>query len=351
MTSKYSAVFLSPLTRTFFAALLIGGPSACGGDGSDGATDGAGGTSAGTTGTSAGTTGTSAGNGGTSSAAPSGELCAADRRVGSFTLRLSDDRKTILNGGISDSVRPSGKSQEIATEGACRLLSPPDLFCSTPCESGMTCAGNNMCVPAPMNQSAGTLTVTGLQVPLEVTLNGITGLYDKTILDPFPAFQPGAAIQLSAAGGAIPAFTLRGWGVPPLVTSLTAVNVSSGSGVPLTWDTAGVNTQQSEIYIWFSVDVHGTTKRWIDCVVPDSGSFTLPATLVSRLIEFGLSGFPRMYIERRTADSTQVSAGKCVSFEVASQVGLNLVVEGLISCSENADCPTGQTCTTEQQCE
>ncbi|HEY8944017.1 MAG TPA: hypothetical protein VIM73_07140, partial [Polyangiaceae bacterium] len=125
---------------------------------------------------------------------------------------------------------------------------------------------------------------------------------------------------------------------------------SKGSGVPLTWNTDGVNTQESEIYIWFSVDVHGTTTRWIDCVVPDSGSFTLPATLVSELIELGLSGFPRMRMTRRTADSTQLSTG-CVDFEIGSEVVLDLVVEGLISCSKDADCPTGQTCTTEQECE
>lgn len=330
---NFSALRLgrSPVTQLLLGTCLIGGASACAGS-DTGEGDEQPSASAQPTGEK-----------------PSGALCASDQRYGSFSLRLSEDR-TILDGWVRDKVKPSGVPRELAADGACHLYAPRDLFCTTPCASGMTCAGDDLCVATGMVQSAGTVTVTGLQVPVEVTKNGITGEYGKTILDPYPAFQPGTAIQLSASGDVVSGFTLRGWGVPPLVTSLTTVNVSSGSSVPLSWDTAGVDPEQSEISIWFSVDVHGATTRWIECTVADSGSFELPATLVTELIELGLSGFPRVSITRRSTDSTQLADGSCVDFEVGSELKIPLTVDGLVSCNTDDECPTGQTCN-ELACE
>jgi hypothetical protein len=321
------------------------------GDGSGGSGGSAGSAGTGGEGGRASTGGDSAGSGGTSgNTAPSGEVCANAERAGSLGLRLTGG-KTIFDGAIGDGITPSSVYREIAAEGGCQLLGPRDLFCSPSCESGMTCAGENACTPTPTKQSAGMITVTGLLASLDVERNGITGGYSKTILDPYPAFEPGAAIQLSAAGDVIAAFTLNGWGVPPLVTSLTTVNVSKGSGVPLTWDTTGVNAEQTEIFMHFSVNVHGATTGWIECSVPDTGSFEIPATLVSNLIDLGLSGFPRMSMSRRSADSTQLPTGDCVDFEISSEAQIELTVDGLVSCSASMPCPEGQTCSTEMACE
>jgi hypothetical protein len=263
---------------------------------------------------------------------------------------MTEDR-TLMDGAISDGIAPGGVYREVAAEGSCQLLGPRDLFCATTCASGTTCAGDDMCVTTPMKQSAGKITLTGLDTPLEVMANGITGSYSATILDPYPAFEAGAAIALSAAGDVFAPFELHGWGVPPLVTTLSTINVASGSAVPLTWETAGANTDQSVIFISFSVNVHGAVTGWIECTVPDTGSFDIPATLVSDLIELGLSGFPRMTMTRRSADSTDLSTGDCVDFEVGSQVTIELTVDGLVSCSDDSECPEGQMCTSELTCE
>jgi hypothetical protein len=336
-------------TAVFSLAIACGGSDEPNGSAGSSGEGGSGGTSAGTGGASAGMGG--AGSGGSSgNAAPSGEVCANAERAGSLGLRLTGG-KTVFDGAIADGITPTSVYQEIAAEGPCQLLGPRNLFCSPDCESGMTCAGENTCTPTPTKESAGTITVTGLEAPLEVTRNGITGGYSKTILEPYPAFEPGAAIELSAAGDVIAAFTLHGWGIPPLVTSLTTVNVSKGSGVPLTWDTAGVDAEQTKIFLDFSVNVHGATTGWIECTVPDTGSFEIPATLVSDLIDLGLSGFPRMSMSRRSADSTQLSTGDCVDFEVSSEVQIELTVDGLVSCSASMPCPDGQSCSTEMVCE
>lgn len=355
---------LAPLLALF----LIGGPAACGGGDSDEGGGGSGGGSgtagssaSGGTGGSAGTGGSGAGNGGSAGSAagssgtsgraePSGEVCPNDRRAGSLSLRMTGDR-TIVDGSISDGIAPAGVYREISSAGSCQLLGPRDLFCATPCASDATCAGEDTCVPKPMKQSAGTITITGLEAPVEVMANGITGIYSDTILDPYPLFEAGASIELSASGDVFAPFKLYGWGVPPLVTPLSTVNVASGSAVPLSWETAGVNAEQSEIFISFSVNVHGATTGWIECTVPDTGSFEIPAALVSDLIDLGLSGFPRMTMTRRSADSTDLSTGDCVDFEVGSQVTIELTVDGLVSCNEDAECPEGQVCTPELACE
>jgi hypothetical protein len=364
--SKASTLFAARSTFTpLLAIVLVGGSVACGGgdsgEGSGGSsgTSGSGGSSA--SGGSSGVGGSGSGNGGSAGSTggssgtsgtgePSGEVCPNERRAGSLSLRMTNDR-TIVDGSISDGIAPAGVYREISSAGSCQLLGPRDLFCATPCGSGTTCAGDDMCVPTPMKQSAGAITLTGLEEPLEVMANGITGIYSDTILDPYPLFEAGAAIELSAAGDVFAPFTLRGWGVPPLVTSLSTANVVSGSAVPLTWDTAGVNSEQSEIFISFSVNVHGATTGWIECTAPDTGSFDIPAALVSDLVDLGLSGFPRMTMTRRSADSTDLSTGDCVDFEVGSQVTIELTVDGLVSCNEDSECPEGQMCTPELSCE
>lgn len=301
------------------------------------------------------TSGNSVANAGTSSTTgavgepSSGQACEPAARVGTLGLRLSDE-KTLLSGAILDSVNPESVFESVASEGDCDLLAPRDLFCSE-CPSGQTCAGQEACIPKPAKQSAGTLTVAGLLVGLEAQPNGITGEYTSTLTDPYPAFEPGALLSLSASGEFFEAFTLAAWGIAPMVTSQTLVSVTRESPVTLTWDTANVDQDKSEVFIEFSVNVHGATTGWIECTVPDTGSFAIPASLVSQLIDRGLSGFPRMDLVRRSIDSTTLSTGDCVEFEVSSSARIELAVEGLISCNETTPCPSGQNCTTELTCE
>jgi hypothetical protein len=349
---SYAKISLLYLARVSFAPLLAvflsSGLSACGGnDGNEGGSGGKG-ASGGGTGVS-GSGAANGGSGGTNSVGqPSGELCAKNERAGTLALRLTDG-KTVLEGAISDGASPVGET-DVASEGLCRLVGP--AVCATTCASGTVCIGNDVCMTDPTEESAGKITVTGMLTPLELMVNGITGRYSKTIVDPYPAFEPGAAIQLSASGDTIPAFTLHGWGVPPLVvTSPSPTNVSRGSGVPLTWETDGVNPEQSEVFINFEVNVHGAATGHIECTVPDTGSYELPETLVTDLIDRGLSGFPRMEMVRRSVDSTGLAAGSCVEFEVGTQVTIELTVDGLVSCNEENPCPEGQTCTPELTCE
>lgn len=112
----------------------------------------------------------------------------------------------------------------------------------------------------------------------------------------------------------------------------------------------GVDQEQSAVFVSFSVNVHGAVTGWIECTAPDTGEFEIPAELVSDLIDLGLSGFPRVDIERRSSATLDVSAG-CVDLYVGSKVTMDIDVDGLQSCNNETDCAQGQTCSPELTCQ
>jgi hypothetical protein len=88
----------------------------------------------------------------------------------------------------------------------------------------------------------------------------------------------------------------------------------------------------------------------ITCDVPDSGSLTIPAPLVTDLIALGVAGFPTVNLTRLDSDATTISVGR-VELLVSSSVSKSVEIPGLISCSEQLPCPDDMTCTIERKCE
>jgi hypothetical protein len=79
------------------------------------------------------------------------------------------------------------------------------------------------------------------------------------------------------------------------------------------------------------------------CELSDTGSVTVPSTLIDKLTGFGVTGFPSGHIIRHTLDKTTVGAG-CVRFEVFSHVLGDLQVAGHTPCDAAKPCPGGLTC-------
>lgn len=277
-----------------------------------------------------------------------GARCDRATRIGSLSVDLGKDR-TIISGALSNGTLPTSVARVEAEGGGCELLVPKDLFCSS-CASGEACAGNDMCVPKPSKVSAGPLTVSGLLVETEFAPNGITLDYSKTILDPFPAYDAGSEVTLRTAGAAVPAFEATVYGVPQLTSSLPIVAVKHGEASHLEWSTEGTTAEQSSVFISFSVNVHGAVTGWIECTAPDTGAFDIPADLVTTLIDLGLSGFPRVSLERRSSATVALDEG-CVDVYSSSKLTLEIEVDGLASCNTDEDCPEGQTCSEELACE
>jgi hypothetical protein len=277
-----------------------------------------------------------------------GARCDRAARIGSLSVNLSSDR-TIVAGAISSGVLPSSVAGVETESGGCELLVPRDLLCSS-CTAGEACAGEDMCVPKPSKVSAGDVSVEGLLVDVQVAPNGLTLDYSKTLLDPYPAYDLGAGLTIHAAGDVVEAFEATVYGVPQMVSDLPAVAVKQGEPAKLEWDTENVESDQTSVFISFSVNVHGAVTGWIECTAPDTGSFEIPADLVSSLIDLGLSGFPRVELERRSSATVELEDG-CVDVYAGSKVTIEIEVDGLASCNDDDDCADGQTCSPELACE
>jgi hypothetical protein len=277
-----------------------------------------------------------------------GKKCERDVRIGAFGVNLGVDR-TIVAGAVSTGTTPSSIPNVAAEEGGCQLLTPRNLFC-TSCDATQLCAGDEQCVPKPAKVSAGALHITGMAAQVDVSPNVITLDYSKTVLEPFPAYEAGATIRLETDGDVVGAFAADLWGVPAFTTSQTVVAVKRDEPAHLEWDTTGADAEKAAIFVSFSVNVHGAVTGWIECSAPDTGSFDIPASLVTQLVDMGLSGFPRVDIERRSAATVTLPEG-CVDTYVSSKIMLDIEVDGLTSCNVSGDCPDGQTCSPEMVCE
>jgi hypothetical protein len=187
-------------------------------------------------------------------------------------------------------------------------------------------------------------------VEANVTPNALTLDYSKTFLDPYPAYEAGSALTFRAAGDVIPAFEAEVVGVPKLASELPAVAVKHGEPARLEWNAEAITPDQTSIFVSFSVNVHGAVTGWIECIAPDTGAFDIPAEMVSALIDLGLSGFPRVDLERRSSATVELAEG-CIDVYASSEVTLQVEVDGLASCNKDADCAEGQSCTPEKVCE
>lgn len=294
---------------------------------------------------------TPGGSGGSGGGGNSGgalyQPCASDTRVGGFILEsfppMDTDGKWQLSGAIRDKVNPPDVWVAEMTEGPCKLVTPPR--CMTNCSLPQVCSGAT-CVPAPGPRNAGTVTVSGLSMPVTAMPIGDRSVY-SVVHATYPVYADGAEITLKAAGADTPAFMLRGSGVARVQSSTTPVQVRSGQPFTLTWTPAPA-AGAGKMSIKVDIAHHGGVAANILCEAPDTGSITISAAMVDALIAKGTAGFPAAHLERRTVDSTMLQGLGCVDFAVATRfngdIGVPLVVNGVQSCASDEDCPAGKTC-------
>lgn len=243
---------------------------------------------------------------------------------------------------IRDGFNPldEGIYQPVQQEGACRLLRKVNPFCDPLCAGGTVCSVGGECVPEPGLRSVGSMTAVGLVEPL--LLEPLSdGSYRQLGL-PDPPFAPGARIRVTASGGELAGFTLRGIGVAPLVVAPGVLTIRPGQSLEIAWDSDG--TVDSLVAIDVRIDQHGNSPLNLHCDAPDTGSFAVPAALLDTMRTDGVTGYPHAYLERRTADSVAVPQG-CIDLRVSQQSGqIDVEVEGHYPCLYDGDCPEGLTC-------
>ena len=317
------------MNRLLFSAsvfLSLFGAAACGsvtsGSGGTGGTGGAGGTT---------TTSTTSQGG-----APTlhGE-CATDKQVGNFYVENEVDY-SVVSGEVLDGVVPSKIKFEVGKEGDCTLWQRKNPFCNPACGASEACGQDGKCVPFPIPEDAGEVSIAGLTKPVAMVF---PNYYDTTV--DHPPFTPGAMITLGADGAAFPGFVLSGRGFAPMEIPATKYTLKKGEPLAVTWtkDSAAVAT----VSVRIKVDQHGNSPVELVCELPDTGSAEISATLISTLIDFGVTGFPSLHISRHTVDSVNPGPG-CVQFEVYSHRLANMDVADHLPCDPSHPCPVGYTC-------
>jgi hypothetical protein len=264
--------------------------------------------------------------------------CTQTDRVGGFYLTM-EEMYTALSGVVTDGVLPISVLEVVGEGGGCTLLRRNNPVCDPPCAGVDTCDFSGACIPYPMNHDVGTVTLAGLIEPT-LTIEPLGNLeYSATNLM-HPAFEPGAGISLTAAGGDYPGFSLIGEGVAMIEPASDALTMKKGEALALAWTpedgAAGVRVE-------LTIDQHGNSPVKLVCVGPDSGSLEVPVELIAQFIDFGISGFPSAQFYRETVDSLALEPG-CVEFAVRSHRETLLGVEGHTPCNKPDDCPEGQTC-------
>jgi hypothetical protein len=256
-----------------------------------------------------------------------------------------------VRGRFNDGPVPSPFGwKKTGEQGGCQLYEPKELFCNPACAVGSTCVADGRCEVDPTPQSVGTMKIKGLKTVAggaEITLAADPPAYfyhpklEDTLL--YPAFSEGAAIEVTASGDKLPAFTLKGKGIRPLeVASSGPIPIEKGKPLTLQW-VPSADPSAASIEVLVDLSHHGGIKGKLECQTSDTGSFAIPATLITRLIELGVAGFPVVRLDRRAVSAVNGSAGR-VELVIFSEIEHELSLPDLKSCTKADDCPSPQMC-------
>jgi hypothetical protein len=272
--------------------------------------------------------------------------CPSSTRIGGFVVehqKLGEKLTVTASGSVADGVQPDVVPAEVLESGSCRLLQVSFPFCESGC-AGEFCVADDTCVAFPKKQDLGDVFIEGLIEPVLMKPRGDYGYFDSSM--PYPAFEPGAPIVLSAIGKDLPGFTLHAEGVTPIVVTDTSWQIEKGQALTMNWEADVV--QNATVVVTINIDMHGTSPGNIVCEGPDTGTMTIDVELIDRLMEMGISGFPTATIERVTAESINTNIG-CIDFKVLSFIDVELIVPSHMPCLGPEDCPEGQVCDLDLQ--
>jgi len=275
--------------------------------------------------------------------------------VGTFAVSLvaargESEAFTSILGRVYDAPMPSEIEWQLDAEaGDCFLLTPSIPFCDPGCGSSAVCVASDECIPYPTGQDVGTVSVTGLGEAFE--MEPIANAYQApaNVDLGYPPGPPGAAVVLSSTGGAYEPFTVRSTSIEPLeFQGPEQLELDPEQALALRW-TAPEDPTLTRIQVRMDISHHGGFKGEIDCDLADNGSIEIAAELVARLVELGVAGFPTITVARVATGGTVIEPGR-VLLTVSSGVERELLIPGIVSCNDDMDCGTGQTCASDRTC-
>jgi hypothetical protein len=233
------------------------------------------------------------------------------------------------------------------TQGGCQLFVPRAATCTPACAADAICVGPNQCETKPAAVGVGVLHVEGLgATALDLEPTSATVLsYQVVPTLKYPACAEGDEVTARAD-----AFMVAAKCVGDLaVTSTVPIPVVSGQAMHLAWS-APARAGISRVELELEITHHGGYRGQINCDVPDTGSFDVPAPLVTTLVGLGRAGYPTVKIARVSRGTASKEPG--VALTVSSRVEL-AVDTGVISCGAPAspECAAGTTCQPNFTCQ
>jgi hypothetical protein len=317
--------------------------SACGEDNAEGAS-----TSSGPPDTSApATTATPSTTESGGAGAPNAPVAPSGAELGHFDLTFHDTA-TSFTGIVYGTPQNQIVSHEvIAAAGDCEVRKPKVFACTPACAGGEDCTIASECVAQPEPVTVGALTVSGVKkrdASASFVLEPLspTNLKYNVAGLAVPPFTPGDAISVSAAGGDLQPFTLHARGFAAVAfENADPVTFEAGKPTELTWIAGDPELARIELIV--DVGHHGGSTAEIVCDVEDTGSYTIPGELTTALSEQGVAGFPQANIERHVTTYANLSSGY-VELNITSRATVYLNIPGLVSCTEDDECPAGQVC-------
>ena len=238
-----------------------------------------------------------------------------------------------------------------AQEGPCKLVVPETPFCNPACTGSAVCTEGGRCVAQPVARNAGRVRLRGLQTEIrrpgdqhdrDGRADGLSAAHRLAAgLPAVLARRPGGTGRrrrrrgrvLAVDPGHRPAGHSRQRN--PDRSPRRRASPCAGRRPP-----AGAT---SVIQAVFDLSLHAGTKGKIECEVPDTGAHDVSASLMDKLLDLGTAGFPKVTVTRQSQASTAVASGR-VRLAVLSEMLRELMIEGQISCTEDAECPSGRTC-------
>jgi hypothetical protein len=126
------------------------------------------------------------------------------------------------------------------------------------------------------------------------------------------------------------------------LTTASPIPVVAGKSLDIAW-TPPTSGADSRVKIHLDIAHHGGKKGEINCDIADTGSFSVPEELVTQLVSLGLAGYPDITLERYSAAAD--ASGPMIQLRIGSLVRRE-VDTGVLSCDEDSQCESGQTCNT-----
>jgi hypothetical protein len=277
-----------------------------------------------------------------------------EKAMGVFRILIDQDaQSTSFSGALYNGLNPELPWELVMSSGELELLVPEHPFCPDGCGSGL-CVADDSCALDPDRITAGTVTVTGVNLSngtTSFTAKPIGTMYTAAVSFAEPPFDAASSITLSAEGSTdASAFSLTTSGVEPIVLHNDSIVMADGEPITLSWTPPSVSgTTVMEIEM--DISYHGGTKAKIVGECDDDGTLEIPADMLTKLKSYGISGFPKITMTRRSSSAVSASARAQLVIEATQRVYID--IPGVVSCdpgSGDAQCPEGQTCGDDRRC-